>query len=93
MPITENGLLMAEDIEDVSGWVRVNDERTVWRVRNYHPWRIRLTIDRPPGDQRYSEFGLIPPMLDIELAGGQAAKLTLNEAYKGDWVADAVRIS
>lgn len=85
--------MMAEPKEDVSGWVEVDDSRTVWEIRNYHPWRIRLIINRPPGPQRYSEFfGEIPPMFDVEISGGQKVRLTLTEPYEGDWVAEAERV-
>lgn len=75
-------------VEDVSHWVQVNDGRTVWSVRNYYPWKIRFTLDRPLAE-RYGEFGIISPILDLELAGGQSIQLTLNETLEGNWVAEA----
>ncbi len=68
--------------------VHVNEDRTVWCMSNHQPHPIRLTINRPAGPQRFSEFGEMPPMIDITLGAGLGAVFTLDEPILGEWVAE-----
>ncbi len=84
---------MSEEPEDVSGWVEVDDARKKWVIRNHHPWRINLKINRPSGPQRRSEyFGEIAPFFDVDILARCGVTLTSLEPFEGDWVAEAIRI-